>query len=108
MSHTLGTAIKESMQAPQNVPAPIDATDEDNIVPDQNIMAKAVFDLIGTHSETESEHQDEEDNSLDDVLNNQLLTSNEDVAASVSPQMATTVNKIWELQSNDNIKKQII
>ena len=107
LSHTLGTAIKESMQAPPNVP-PIDVTEEDNIVPDQNTMDKAVSDLIGTHSETESEHQDEEDNSLDDVLNNELLNSNEDVAASVSPQMATTVNKIWELQSNDNIKKQVL
>ena len=69
---------------PPNVLPPIDVTDEDHIVPEQNTMYKAVSDLIGTRSKTESEHQVEEDNSLDDFFYNELLNSNKNVASSVN------------------------
>ena len=56
-------------------------------------MKKAVLNLTGD-SETGAEQQGEEDNSLDDLLFDELLNSNEYVAASVCIQMATTVNRI--------------
>ena len=96
---------KKRKASATSVGADKSASEEEDVVPDQEAMRDEVQKLI--QEDSESVQNDEVEDDSVDFLSPLLLSSQEEVADGVRPTLATAVDKIWDTQYIDSARKEL-